>query len=210
MTTSTAMNDASTTTQHKPKPAKKKKKKISKHVLESQKLKLDGDEKNSAPKTTKRRKRKQKEKNTKTKDPKEAAKYLQNWKDKNSGNEDTEWKFNKNDQSWLIRHMYSSNMVSKGTFSLLLEYLSTAADSTKTRIREDATSKALRYKEWEKNNSDEKGGNDEATASDAKEDSAVVAGGDDADDEEARWKKLDSHEKRKEYKRARKILDEVK
>lgn len=213
MTSNTAMNDASTATQHKPALAKKKKKKkISKHVLESQKAKLDGAAKNSVPITTKRKKRKQKEKNLKTKDPKEAAKYLQNWKEKKSGNSDIEWKFNKNDQSWLIRHMYSSDMLSKATLSLLLEYLTTAADTTKTRIREDATTKALRYKEWEKKNSDEKGstedGNDETAASDAEKDTTVV--GDDADDEESRWQKLSSHEKRKEYKRARKILDEVK
>ena len=149
--------------------------------------------------TPKRKKKKKKEK-----DPSEAASYLQTWNDKRD-----KWKFNKNTQSWLIRHMYDSERVSKATFGILLEYLKGGGEATTQRVRGDATQRALRYKEYEKNKKD---GDDEEESDDTGKDTeeqadSVDAGG---EDDETRWKKLNDHDKRKEYKRARKTLDVLK
>ena len=156
--------------------------------------------------------------NQHTKDSKEAAGYLTNWK-----NHRKEWKFNKNTQSWLIRHMYEADKVSKGTFTLLLDYLEgLQGKGAKERIVEDATRRALRYKEFEEGGTGtEKEVEKETTvkfASDTKEAPAEEEEGKKkrqkldptATDDEKRWNELDDHDKRKEYKRARKVLETLK
>ena len=158
----------------------RKKKRISKHVLDAQKSK---DSKDIPPK------KKKEAAETKQKDPHEASNYLKLWKDHKAA-----WKFNKNTQSWLIRHMYAADHVNKTTFGLLLEYLREGPEVLATRILHDARRRALRYKDFEKQ----------------KEEQAKPSG---AQGEETKisvdeaWDKLDDHGKRKEYKRARKVID---
>ena len=186
----------------------------------------------------------------KVKDPEEASSYLKLWKqhkiarsgDASAAKEEAAtsggaaaatgggscWKFNKNTQSWLFRHMYDAEKVSKATFALLLEYLDgmptgTGNDATKSRIKADASRRAVRYRKYEKNmekrqkmNSHREGGEDSAGGGDGDsrneaEDMADESndGGND-NEEELRWKKLSDHDKRKVYKRARKVLDTLK
>ena len=194
---------------------KKKKKRISKHILESKKEK-DGssiaDQANKDQSKVKKKKSKKKKKQSKVKDPKEAAAYLENWKRQQDGDSSVSWKFNKNDQSWLIRHMYRSDRLNKSTFALMIKYLITAANGTKQRVREDAIRRALRYKEWEKkstdsDNEDSKNEEEQKSATSPKDNCDK---NDEIDEERQHWKTLDSHEKRKEYKRARRVLEEVK
>ena len=187
------------------KASKKKKKRISKHILESRISKQGSKAKNK-----KGNGKKKQGKNTNTKDPIEAAAYLTTWKHHNDDNAN-EWKFNKNHQSWLIRHMYRGDRLNKVTFALMVEYLRSAANGTKERVREDAMRRAIRYKEWHKTNSegdDENGDeNEELDNADEEKNLSKEERGD--EDDEEHWLKLNSHDKRKEYKRARKILDSV-
>jgi hypothetical protein len=141
------------------------------------------------------------------KDPAEAASYLSSWKHRDAG---SGWKFNKNTQSWLLRHMYESEKCPKATFTLLLEYLVGCQGITRRRLREDAARRALRYKEYEKKTSSaEKAGSDGVDGVNEAEAAQAMKDEDDGTDE-ARWDALDEHDKRKEYKRARKILDTIK
>ena len=197
---------------------KRKKKRISKHILESQKVKesdtskigLSTIEIESGENSKVKNKEQKKKKNIKEKDPQEAAAYLEAWKS-HAGDSSITWKFNKNDQSWLIRHMFRSDRLNKAVFTLMIEYLANAADGTKVRVRELAKRRALRYKEWEKSTSND---NVESTTekNDAMDnsDNTNKRDGNDESDEQQLWSNLNFHEKRKEYKRARKILDEVK
>jgi hypothetical protein len=211
---------------------------------------------NSNTRTTKRRKLK----NSHVKDPEEAATYLNSWKtnkmdDGNSNNPNKKknkkkdgattssnsssslWKFNKNTQSWLIRHMYECEKVSKSTFSLLLEYLEgLEGEITKGRIRTEATRRALRYKEYcshnsnsitteqhqddEQNNGtiitsfvekvEKKKSNSTVDSNNQNQEKRSEQDQRDIEEEENRWIQLSDNDKRKEYKRARKILDLVK
>jgi len=218
----------------------KKKRKISKHILQANKDNADLDKARAseslpldesavdavaASALTKTSSKPDKPPpgaaNTHTKDIKEAAGYLTNWKKFRA-----QWKFNKNTQSWLIRHMYESDKVAKGHFVLLMEYLQgLQGTGAKERIAQEATRRALRYKEFEEGGSDNKH-KEEAKkkaikfAEDTKE-AAPVEGEDGktkkkkkpdptASEDERRWNELDEHDKRKEYKRARKILDTLK
>lgn len=177
----------------------------------------------------------------KTKDPEEASSYLSLWKyDRSTTNKDKnknkQWKFNKNTQSWLLRHMYNPTKVSKHTFALLLEYLRNGEnDGVQNRVLEEAKFRARRYKEFEKQiqqqhqskllqengcvekvvvQSKEKNAQDDDTNNKEEEEEerteqssvskqvAVV--------DSTSWKEMDEHEKRKEYKRARKVLDAFK
>ena len=72
--------------------------------------------------TQKKTNKKKKKKNDTIKDPEEASSYLSLWKHDRSG----AWKFNKNTQSWLLRHMYDHVRVSKMSFATLVEYVSSA------------------------------------------------------------------------------------
>jgi hypothetical protein len=216
-----------------------RKKRISKHVLQAEerrkKLELgvaeddrgDDDDDDDARVSKKhpiivdeKEKKKKKEKNDdKIKDPKEGASYLSLWKHDRLGS----WKFNKNTQSWLYRHMYDSNRVSKTSFALLIEYATEGGDGMKRRLIEDAKRRARRYKDWEGGRGEGKGGGgeDNQRGSNNDEDissSGVGRGGPSsslsavsvAATEDKAWNTMDEHDKRKEYKRARKVLDVLK
>eukprot|EP00956_Cyclotella_meneghiniana_P027188 scaffold60435_cov69-Cyclotella_meneghiniana.AAC.10 len=145
--------------------------------------------------------------NKKVKDPREGDSYLSLWK-----HHRTTWKFNKNTQSWLLRHCYNADKVNKTTFALLVEYISQGGDTTRRRVEEDAKRRAIRYKEWEKKRGE--GDHDAVVQVDnteTKTDEKKAA--DDTNNtltEEEVWSGLNEHEKRKEYKRARKIMDALK
>jgi hypothetical protein len=217
--------------------ARKKKRKISKHVLQAQEdramkqqqpTQADGGQgvtivpaPESLTTTDKKAKKastatsaSKKKKNKNVKDPNEVANYLTQWKRNNDG-EESVWKFNKNTQSWLIRHMYEADKLSKASFTLLLGYLDgmKGGGDAKARILIEASRRAVRYKEYEKVR-DEQGDKD---LSNTVEKGAADAAGEttkpsltEEEEEDARWKKLDDHDKRNEYKRARKILDTLK
>mmetsp|Transcript_28162 Transcript_28162/g.39603 ORF Transcript_28162/g.39603 Transcript_28162/m.39603 type:complete len:210 (+) Transcript_28162:195-824(+) len=196
-----------------------RKNRISKHVLDSQKKREEEaadeqtditaqDASSAAPTTTTPKKKKSKKKKH-VKDPKEAATYLSSWKHREAG---TNWKFNKNTQSWLIRHMYEADKVDKTCFGLLLEYLSSGDDQMQARVRTEGTRRALRYKDYEKNKPEA----DENEETAKKEPSTTTKSGKDTaeqnekngeEDDTSNWNALSDHDKRKEYKRARKLLD---
>ena len=168
--------------------------------------------------------------NCHVKDIKEAAGYLNNWKQYRQ-----QWKFNKNTQSWLIRHMYEPDKVTKHSFAILLEYLhGLKGEGAKERIIQDATRRALRYKKNSeednassatKSDDNKQGNNDDDVGREgakvvqfSNETKAATEEGKpkkaktnkelaDATEEEKRWNDLDDNDKRKEYKRARKILE---
>ena len=176
------------------KATRRRKKRTAKHVVkakEEHKEQETGLPGKQDKKTKKKKKRH-------VKDPIEAAQYLTSWKHRDAG-DNISWKFNKNTQSWLLRHMYEPDKVSKGAFTLLLEYMDGLQGQTKIRIVADAKRRALRYKEHEKTNPQENGM--------VKEEKKEEESKDVDEDDETRWKRLDDHEKRKEYKRARKVLD---
>lgn len=70
------------------------------------------------------------------KDPQEAAEYLRCWSQRADG--ERVWRFNKSTQSWLLRHMYDKDRVSKEAFKLLLEYLTGLQGAARARTREAA------------------------------------------------------------------------
>jgi hypothetical protein len=231
--------------------SRKKKRKISKHVLQAQEDRLmkqqqppqaDGGQgvavvpppaslttTNSKTNKASTSTSASKKKNKKIKDPNEVANYLTQWKRNCDGHESV-WKFNKNTQSWLIRHMYEADKLSKASFSLLLEYLNgLKGGDAKSRILTEATRRAIRYKEYEKVRDElgEKGGSNTGNAVERGAGAGAAPGTDpegettttttttqpsltEEQEEEARWNKLDDHDKRNEYKRARKILDVLK
>eukprot|EP00537_Pseudo-nitzschia_pungens_P009957 CAMPEP_0172386472 /NCGR_PEP_ID=MMETSP1061-20121228/4009_1 /TAXON_ID=37318 /ORGANISM="Pseudo-nitzschia pungens, Strain cf. pungens" /LENGTH=236 /DNA_ID=CAMNT_0013115857 /DNA_START=404 /DNA_END=1114 /DNA_ORIENTATION=+ len=221
----------------------KKKNHVSKHILkardDSATIEAAADGKSPAPPA----KKKKGKANSHIKHPDEASSYLTQWKasksEDSSVRASSSWKFNKNTQSWLIRHMYEAEKVPKATFVLLLEYLEGLEGKTiKDRMRSDASRRCRRHKEYCKNNPEgsDKGGQTEKESQMKNKDGEGDGDGDGDDDgdeqteskttttapgtsavtseelecDEALWKKLDDHEKRKQYKRARKILDLVK
>jgi hypothetical protein len=219
--------------------ARKKKRKITKHILQGNEDRLmkaqqpkqadggDGIDMVDAPAELKTKKgnntnkaaavsvstsASKKKKNKNVKDPNEVANYLSQWKKNNDGQESV-WKFNKNTQSWLIRHMYEADKLSKVSFTLLLEYLNgLKGGDAKSRILTEATRRAIRYKEYEKVR-DEKGEKDGGDAAEKAPDPAgetTTADLTEQEEDDARFKKLDDHDKRNEYKRSRKILDTLK
>ena len=198
----------------------------------------------------KKKQKKKGRKNTHVKDPSEAADYLAKWQQtknkKNDGDGKTKtspdassvgaWKFNKNTQSWLIRHMYEPEKIPKQIFGVLLEYIQQGGTKLRERVADDAKRRAKRYKEFEKSKeaekekekemkkdtSDKPTADSQSTGDNATNDVTEGDGGakseaDDkatdpsktaADEDDAsRWAKLDAHGKRKEYKRARKALE---
>jgi hypothetical protein len=174
------------------------------------------------------------------KDPEEATAYLTTWKAFQQNNQVSSsassvgWKFNKNTQSWLIRHMYEIDKVSKGTFALLLEYLQgLQGQQTQLRIVSEATRRARRYKNHAQNQqenissseaNDNDGDKDDhiasiniqsntttTTTTTTKTTESTTSKEDwERQQEETRWKQLCDNDKRKEYKRARKVLDVIK
>lgn len=173
----------------------------------------------------------------KLKDPAEASTYLSSWKYDRADNNTTStttkrWKFNKNTQSWLLRHMYDGDRVNKTTFAILLEYIIAGkCDGVRSKVREDAKVRARRYKEWETTTTEKEmkptlalpkkkedggasssrrpisSGGVEAKRSGGLGGVAIAATSTTANDE---WKTMDEREKRREYKRARKVLDTLK
>lgn len=197
----------------------RKKKRVSKHVLQAQEArKVDRPNAVDLPVPTQDEPKKiseiqpKKPKKSKTKDPIEAASYLSAWKHREAGGA---WKFNKNTQSWLIRHMYEADKVAKATFVIMLEYLKGLPVNLRSRVVEVAEKRAVRYKEFEKTVTDkyeigaDKTNEKDQEAGDVKKDlvESVQERDDNGEDDDSRWKRLDEHHKRKEYKRARKILE---
>ncbi len=189
----------------------KKKNHVSKHILKSRE-----DDTATPPEKGKSKA------NTHTKHPEEAASYLAQWKESKSEDSATRasssWKFNKNTQSWLIRHMYEVDKVPKSIFILLLEYLEgLEGKSMIDRMRNDALRRCRRHKEYCKkdpvDNQDENEDKDDNIDNDndeeAKGKNVTTGSKSDLEYEEALWQKMDDHDKRKQYKRARKILDLV-
>lgn len=190
------------------KNAKKKRRRVSKHILNSSKTRAAGGGASTRSQEDDGRgtngdgppvaaaataKKQQRSKNNKhVKDPKEAMAYLEQWKVSRG----LDWKFNKNTQSWLIRHMYDAALVSKHTFEVLLEYLQDCHADVKKRLCIDATQRAVRYQRHAEKNADgdKNRYNDNDTA-------AVDVRADES------FQQRDEHDKRKEYKRARKLLD---
>ena len=191
-----------------------RKKRISKHVLQAEERKKETQLENKlisaaeGGETSTETPESQIEstKNSKVKDPQEAASYLTLWNHDRENNTKT-WKFNKNTQSWLLRHMYNAEKVNKATFGLLVEYICQGGEGTRCRVEEDAKQKAIRYKDWEKSqeSKDEEGDDEEKTATPQKNKKS-----DQNKTEEEAWAELDDHDKRKEYKRARKVMDALK
>mmetsp|Transcript_16310 Transcript_16310/g.46613 ORF Transcript_16310/g.46613 Transcript_16310/m.46613 type:complete len:113 (+) Transcript_16310:3-341(+) len=110
--------------------------------------------------------------------------------------------------------MYEADKIPKGVFALLLEYLSgIEGKTTRTWIRSEASRRALRYKNYEKGTQRTAGDDADTNLEDVRKEENTPAARqtqseDDREDEE-RWKKLDDHDKRKEYKRTRKILETI-
>lgn len=188
---------------------KGKKRKISKHVLESQKnsksTSSNGEEglpvvdaAKPSP-VSKKKKQKRVEKSVQ-----EVGNYLVLWNSEQQGAPKGAWKFNKNTQSWLVRHMYEPAKVQKSHFELLLKYLEgLKGDDTRKRIIAEATKRAIRYKNFEKMK--ENSSSNEDVKKDENEVGAETF--EDGLRDLAEWKALDDHDKRKEYKRARKVLE---
>jgi len=215
----------------------KKKNIVSKHILKSREdgttTTSDVDDKTS----TLSKKRKSKA-NSHTKHPDEAALYLTQWKASKSADSSirasSSWKFNKNTQSWLIRHMYEVEEVPKSAFLLLLEYLDGLEGKfIIDRMRIDASRRCRRHKEYCKSNTllstaeiqEEMTGetenrndineNDHDLGKEKNSKSTITRNTSsdnkaELEYEEALWRKMDDHEKRKQYKRARKIFDLMK
>lgn len=194
---------------------KRKKERISKHILASREKKQDEEKQNnndpsSIPKDNETVKQNKKQKKSQhVKDPREAHTYLMTWKEqsKSTSKENGGWKFNKNCQSWLIRHMYEPEKVLKATFGILMEYLVDLKGNTRDRVIADATRRALRYKQWEK---DEKPNDSDEKAKTENEEDTTTPNKDEEKEEQQTWIALSDHDKRKEYKRARKVLETLK
>ena len=217
-----------------PKKKKGKKRRISKHIADAAKNKSatnpqqvvvdepkNADTATNTPAVAVVAKKHKRRKTSAVKDPAEAATYLMAWQkqhEQNGGSESASggWKFNKNTQSWLIRHMYEADKVSKANFEVLLDYLKAGDQNTIQRCREDATRRALRYQKLTTssaapptNPEDSVKNSSDAAVTKPQDDGDAANASRQVEDEEERWNKLDEHEKRKEYKRARKVLDQL-
>jgi len=129
-------------------------------------------------------------------EPAEAWAYLLDWEEQHDSSDS--WEHNETAEAWLIQNMYDAEAVPKDVFAFLVEgYMQEKPESDRVAIRADATRRALRYKEYEKQVKD-------GTWQGADDND------DDDDDDESVWNRLEDHDKRKVYKRARKTLDVVK
>jgi WKF domain len=138
-----------------------------------------------------------------TKDPVDVEGYLMAWKKQQDLLSDgsritTAWKFNKNTQSWLIRHLYDTTKISKSIFAIALQYFLKSNINVQQRLRDDATQRAILYQQHQQ----EKGTTNH------------INDGIDNDDSNANQNETEDSPEvlleknhRKEYKRARKILD---
>lgn len=113
--------------------------------------------------------------------------------------------------------MYEADKVAKGSFTILLEYLGgLQGDGAKGRIVQEATRRALRYKKYSEGvdtmtsddaNEEEKEDNQNEPAEEEGTSKKKKAKKDTTSEEEKHWNTLGDHDKRKEYKRARKVLE---
>lgn len=174
---------------------KRKRRAVAKHIQKANEAKVvatttdgDGGEGEAAPPSTKPTPA---TKDKHTKPPAEAHNYLILWSTSRG-----EWKFNKNTQSWLIRHMYDANLVGKAAFGVMLDYLATIKGGG---IRERVVAEAVGRCRWYKLfGADEKDNN---SKDEEKVDEAIA---------KEMESLADDHEQRKTYKRARRILDALK
>jgi len=175
---------------------------------------------NTNTNSTPNKKKKKSKGATPTKDfANEAISYLSLWNEqqKESNNENKIWKYHKNTQTWLFKSMYKIDKVSKASFAILMEYMKNLqGESTKEWVRKEAYQRALRYKQYEeqskkKDNDDDSNNDtteDNGEAKDSANDTTTTSSSSEFSKEEnERWAKLDDHEKRKEYKRARKVIE---
>jgi WKF domain len=227
---------------------KGKKRQISKHIINS-KLKSKNSETDTAlnavvatpllnssneiassdQSQTKAAKRRQQ-----VKDLLDVAGYLTAWKTHQQKHSDgvgkslskSIWKFNKNTQSWLMRHLYNSTKVTKTIFNDALPYFVSANDEVQQRLRHDATIRALRYQQYSSTsptsaspqnpiNTDSNDSHSQISSKLTSSESASNRNAHDANNsnislpDDAQWILLNDHDKRKEYKRARKVLDTI-
>ena len=144
---------------------------------------------------------------THTKPPTEASNYLILW---SSAKEDA-WKFNKNTQSWLLRHMYDDDLVNKKTFGLLLEYMpSIKGTGMLERLVKEAFLRAKLYKKFEAASKEETDGAAPAAGNVVDDDSATAETIAANNLIEKEFAALDDHGKRKVFKRCRRIHDVLK
>jgi hypothetical protein len=120
--------------------------------------------------------------------------------------------------------MYDADKVPKASFQILMEYMEgLKGEATREWVNKDAIRRVLRYKEWEKRQGgklvqDEEGteetkkteGQDQLDREDVNQNGDSMSGNNGEQEEEERFKSLSDHDKRKEYKRARKVLEAVK
>ena len=157
---------------------------------------LKNEKKREAAKAAKKAKGK---KNKHKKPPSEAGNYLVLWRLHQKDAASSGWKFNKNTQSWLLRHMYNDKQVSKGSFKHLLEYMEGLQGKGKEETAERALELAEKYKEWA---ATEKGKEEEAVKGEERADGEQFSG--------SNFDELDAHAKRKVYKRARQVYEALK
>lgn len=203
-----SVGESTTSSKSKEKRVKKKKKRVSKHVLKSRK---EADEKSSPQESLPLSSKKNSTTSTPAdaptvKDPSEASNYLKAWETKEG------WKFNKNTQSWLLRHMYEADKVSKNTFNTLLDYLKgLQGKNARKRVLEEATARAQRYRDYEKNKetTDTPANSEKKVDEQAIDETSKKTSGNSDNGQFGLeyWKGLDDHDKRKEYKRARRVLE---
>jgi hypothetical protein len=190
----------------------KKRKRVSKHVTNAKAAADDTTNATALPAAKAKKTNAKAAAHHHHKDPSEGYHYLNAWSLKLP-----EWHFNKNMQSWLLRHMYEADKVNKTSFTILLEYLQKLQGrNARKRVLEEATARAQRYRVYEASvqASKEKEGSTETSAEEPsstpkeKEATAALTA---ADEEEnfglERWKTLEDHDKRKEYKRAFRVLE---
>jgi len=105
--------------------------------------------------------------------------------------------------------MYDAEMIPKASFAILMDYLTGLhGKETIDRINEDTVKRILRYKEWEKKG--ERGDHKDENDKGETEDKTPDEDDDDEENDDKRFRNMSAHEKRKEYKRARKVHDVVK
>ena len=202
---------------------KGKKRRISKHIADA---KLKSSELSSSPlggtlestdsmipapsaSVTTSNKKQKLSKQKHTKDPVDVEGYLMAWKqqqqqhdqssDDGSNLATTTWKFNKNTQSWLIRHLFDSTKISKSVFAIALQYFLNSNVNVQQRLRDDATKRAVQYQQDQQ---EEKGTNNQGNDEKDRDDNDAPQNEDDESPELILEKN-----RRKEYKRARKILE---
>ncbi|KAI6781725.1 uncharacterized protein J7T54_003991 [Emericellopsis cladophorae] len=130
-TSSIIQNDATPSSTNKPKKSVKfgdtpsKNDATDKQQTPSKKNKPDTPKKSKGPA--------KKNKTPPTTDVKPALEYLRQW---NTSRES--WKFNKNHQSTLIKHIFEPNVIPTSDIDTLVEYLSDLKGFVRTRLRETA------------------------------------------------------------------------